>query len=935
MTHVTPISPYASPLVEVLKAQGPTTIVCGPHSRDDVISAIAPFGPYLGVEVVTLEMAITHGAKNLSPRKPLTHAAVASQVAALMSDGATPTVFHSKQLNNEAVTRESLTNSITTVLNLPREWREPARGADLPHVVYELAVQVEDNLKHEFFTRPEAVEATTKALASRTVIVAGPIGFDPFTTWALEQLSPDHVFTLSVDSVAQYHSFVSEVDEASFIARTIVDKVEQGVALHKIAIGSCTEESLPFITQALDKAGVPYSGPTNTTWLENPSLRAIALLLRIDPAKMLRTDLVNLLETGKVRGDSPSLVAFDIITRNSSETYYSGKDWDQPEPEGLSEKKSSMWNKTLAWVKHVREQLFKVWDSGSWESASDQLAALIKEDLAGFIGAEKVMVDELLALLSGMSGPVSRELAVEVVHNFLETAQPQVKDGLLKVGLLDKLAGRNLSVAFVCGATDKALPGSISIDPSITQHQLRLTSADFLRHRRAAFTAAANSAAEVIYTYPRSHADGSGKAEPSLWTGGTFTRHGPAYLNVAAGELTPLNAEEVDTLKAAVSGDSTYATISSARKGGKANEFNGFIATDLGKKFFEKDVSNSALENFANSPLTFFISRVLGQGVLESPEALMDVEPREAGNFYHAIFEEWTNRVWLHASPRPRSAAEIDWDKAFETLMDIAHHRLELLHSGTISTSVARRFSDNALKAITEWFEVEKADAVDGGWIPLGAELKFGYNRHAKTHDVPLTIDLLNGQRITLTGSIDRFDYRFNQSKERYELRVTDYKSSKTPYKITQEFPTGAKPDKTGTSQSPYRFQLALYGEAVRQAISPQAPTGLLGNLGTQFQGKNVVIQARFWHFLPQAKEPYKEIEITDAVHETLLDQLTAIHEMITSGQFPATPQERRYLFEERLRLGHSNYDTIAEGFAEQALVPLTLSYVHDEEEGK
>lgn len=936
MTEVKPVSTYASPLVEALKKQGPTTVVCGPHSRDDVISAIAPHGPYLGVEVVALDMAIAHGAKKLSPRKPLNHTAVAAQVAALLSDGAVPTVFHEKQLNNEAVTRESLTASITTLLNLPPQWRKPDSSEGLPQVVYELACQVEERIKDEFFTRPEAVAATKEALASRTVIIAGPIGFDSFTTWALEQIAPDHSLTLAVESSPQYHSFVSEVDEAAFIARTIVDKVEQGVALHAMAVGSCNEETLPFITQALDRAGVPYSAPARTIWLENPSLRAVALLLRIDPEKMLRTDLANLLETGKVRGDTPGLVVFDIITRNSSESYYAGKDWDQPEPEGLPEKKSEMWKKTLTWVKHLRERLNNVWDSGSWEAMAHKLSLVVKDEFAVFIGKDKVMLDELMVLLSGMSGPVSRELAVEVTQNFLETAQPKIGEGLLKVGLLDKLAGRNLAVAFVCGATDEALPGSITINPSITQQQLRLTSADFLRQREQAFAAATSSAAEVIYTYPRSHADGSGMAEPSLWVDGDFTHHRPSYLDVADGELTPLNADEVETLKAAIAQQSTYATISAARRGGVKSEFNGYIASDFGKKFFDKDVSNTALENFANSPLTFFISRVLGQGVLESPEAQLEVEPREAGIIYHTIFEEWTNRVWLKATPRPQSAVEIDWDRAWDTLVEIMNHQLDLMDTGDKSTSVRKRFADNVEKTITAWFEVEKKDALEGGWIPLGAELGFGYDRRTKTQNTPLSIALFNGHTMTVAGSIDRFEYRFDEAENRYELRVTDYKSGKNPHKIDQSYPTGAKPNKAGTNPSEYRFQLALYGAAVRQAISADAPAGLLGDLGAQFQDKDVVIRSRFWHFLLQDDAAFKEIEMTDKVHRTLCNQLTAIHEMITTGQFPAIAHEGFFASEERLRLGHNNYATIADGFAEQGLVPLTLSYVSDDmEEGK
>lgn len=946
----------------------PVTVLCGPGATDDVTAALAQSAsPFVNVEVQPLDIFIHNAAASLDKPR-LQRSDVAAEVAAaLRPDATVPTVFHELKLNDSAATLEGLTDAVYTLSTLPATWRDQHGGSELPQIASQLGRDILTSLQKRVYTYPEAVDAAARAAAERKIIVVGDIALDPLSEWALERIAPDAevVEAGELAGAVERRSFVAELDEAKYVADAVVKALEGGAQLHELAVAYCDESALPYLVRAFDEAGISYVAPATAVWAQNPYFRALTLLLRIDPEEMNRRDLAALLATRAMNRDAreaaPSISTFDAVTRNSRQQFYAGEDWQPKEiaEGGLHEQATEI----VAWVNALASELREVWGSESWRGLARQLRKVVDRRLRAPRAEETVYADEFFRALERQQGAVDRERAVDALAPLFEKAQPADTRGLVRIGALETLAGRNLHTAFIVGALDDALPGSITPSATITEGQSRLTAESFIASRRRALDAALRATATAVITHPRSHQDGSGRTQPSQWVSLQELKERSITLTtrdekdgIAAmpqlvtmlltGQIAPLSSTDVSLIRTAhglpKQNVSLYRDIMGYRESGAHGDepgaqFNGYTDSDIGLEFLNSQVSNSALELFTESPQFFFIQRVLEKYVLEDRVHTLDMDARERGTMYHEIFERWTKEVLLGAD------VPLEYDPAWwagegrQALDTIVEETLKKHQTARVNEAVWQGVQTGVWRDINRWYAKERAE-FQAGWRPIAAELAFGGNnldgeeRSAPTIHVPTGAG--SSAPMSFRGVIDRVDYRIVQpgaeeeSTEPYtEIRITDYKTGQQHTKVANRLNVS----RTGNPAEKHHFQLALYGWAVHHRFVEE-PDSLdwFPEIAQAIAGAPSVrtVHSRYWYFqAPEDQNGEPGITIDDEAIATLTTNLANIYQYIAAGIFPPRPlQPTRWVNDQQLRIGSAQYTAVTEALDEQGLTPLDIT---------
>lgn len=955
----------------------PVTVLCGPGAVDDVTSALANSDKsFVNVEVQPLEIFI-HNAAALLDKPRLQRSEVAAEVAAIMRpDAPEQTVFHRKGLNESAATLEGLTDAVFTLSTLPEPWRSQHQDAELPRICAELADGILATLSRRFYTFPEAVDTAAALAAERQLIVVGDIALDPLSAWALEQIAGQsvHVQPGEFAAAVEHRSFVAELDEAKYVADAVAKALADGAQLHELAVGYCSEASLPYLVRAFNEAGISHHAPAVSVWAQNSYFRALSLLLRIDPEEMNRRDLAALLTTGVLsRGEetqSPWIVDFDRVSRNSDQQFYAGEDWHPKEiASGKLEKQATA---VVHWVNTLADELHTVWTASDWKRMADAFRTIARRWLRNPRGEETVYEEEFFRALERQQGPVHRARAVDAVAPLFEQAQPTATRGLVRIGALESLTGRNLHTVFIVGALDDALPGSITPSATVTETQSHLSPEEFIGARRRALDAALRCAPNAVVTHPRSHQDGSGRTEPSQWVSKEeLEAHGlslstaadspadgivampPLSTMLLTGQITPVGAADLSLVRTAHGQAdehvSRYSEIMGYRDTGAAGEsegaeFNGYTRSEVGLQFLSKQISNSALELFTRSPQFFFIERVLDAYQLEDRVHTLDMDARERGTLYHVIFERWTKEALLGGDTTAPDDPEW-WDGAGRRALEtIVAETLQDHRSARVNEAVWKGFETNLWRDIDRWYATERAE-YRAGWRPIAAELAFGSNsRDGSDYPAPvLHVPTGAGSTAAMAfrGLIDRVDYRVveptaaDESQLAYtEIRITDYKTGNKHKDVASALNSSP----TGSPAKKHYFQLALYGWAVHHrfvdASDPDAASWF-PQIAEAVEGKPPVqaVQARYWYFqAPEDEDGQPHLDIDDKAIATLRTNLANIYQYIAAGTFPphALPKSL-WTDDAEVRIGRAQYTVVTEALAEQELTPLDITTPFDD----
>ncbi|AZA11680.1 PD-(D/E)XK nuclease family protein [Corynebacterium gerontici] len=911
-------------------------VLCGQQARDDVIAAMSQAGAWAGVQVSGIRQYLQDSGRFLAPRRPLRLRDVAVKVTAALQDGAAETAFHREGINDEPVTREALAQAVLTLLNLPPERREAHGGARLPAAVAELARQVGQECAEHWFTLPDVAEFLLERTARRDTqfVIAGDIAFDTLSEWFVQQLPSDSRREVQFPEVTEpaeveHHSFVSDADEAAFAAAQVLEAVANGIPLHSIAVAYCNANQIGALHQALQRAGIPFSAMNPHTWAQAPFARGVRQLLMLDPNQMPRPEVAALLASGILK-ESPSVSAFDFVTRGLA-TLNQGEDWHEVDGD----------HETVAEVKRFVRDLGKnlqvLHQSGSLAALADALGELSKKHLRTMNADEQAFFNRLLDTMRQHQIGVSSALLAEIGNQALATSLPATQQGMVQLSSLEGLVGRSMQLCIICGASDDALPGSLSSNASITPEQSGNTSKTFLERRQRAFNHALDASAKVLITHPRSLLNGASVVERSPWADGHVYQHGPLIEEWHQGKELPATEFELNLLAGGVDAEVQekarrfYRTLLARHEGEWAGDdaaFNGWIGAGFGAAVLEKQLSTSALELFTQNPLVFFIERVLGARVLEDSFGATEIDVRDRGTIYHRIFERWIRETWLDIATPMHRYEEVDFNTRVLKMREIVTEELDTRRDSSIPAVMWQAFQTEVLRVSDAFVEAE----LDRSrmWRPVGVEIPFGHVRDA-SDSPPLKISLDNGQALTIGGVIDRIDLCIDHENQQALLAIVDYKSGK-PKRYKQALEKGKS--YTGNAEYGYRFQLAAYGEAIRQALTGEMTEGPLAELAQEIKKLNVddypiTIVSGYLFFLDEdfAWVPIIYGEDAKAELEYRLNRITSL---IAEGAFPPYDMAGNPIMSERaLRLGAS---TVAAASKLQSLGITPLDIAEDEE---
>lgn len=209
----------------------------------------------------------------------------------------------------------------------------------------------------------------------------------------------------------------------------------------------------------------------------------------------------------------------------------------------------------------------------------------------------------------------------------------------------------------------------------------------------------------------------------------------------------------------------------------------------------------SRLEKYSACPFSYFMRYVLGAQARQ----IFKFQPKDAGVFLHAIAEEFSKKLEAEG----KTWAEVDKEYIKYAVRSLLSEDGSLLRLVQMRGKRGERFfarlcavAEYAISVITEHIQ-------RGKFMPMGYEIKF-----SKTGKIsPVTINMPDGKKVTLTGVIDRLDVL--QSEEGTYFRIIDYK-------------TGSKSFDLGEIYHGITLQLAVYMCAAANMKGGGKPAGML-----------------------------------------------------------------------------------------------------------
>lgn len=217
--------------------------------------------------------------------------------------------------------------------------------------------------------------------------------------------------------------------------------------------------------------------------------------------------------------------------------------------------------------------------------------------------------------------------------------------------------------------------------------------------------------------------------------------------------------------------------------------------------------SVSRLEKYTACPFAYYVQYGLGA----RERKIYRLSPPDVGTFMHAVIEKFSRQV----AEQNISWREFDREWCVEKVSGIVDEMLEKMQGAGLSGS--KRYTALALRlkrVISRAVWLIAGHIRRGGFNPIGYEIDFGNDEKFP----PITIELESGEKIYLTGRIDRVDAL--KTEEGTYLRIIDYKSGSKAFKLSDVF-------------YGLQVQLVTYLDAIRESsemdISPPVlPGGVL-----------------------------------------------------------------------------------------------------------
>ncbi|HEY8499637.1 MAG TPA: helicase-exonuclease AddAB subunit AddB [Clostridia bacterium] len=212
--------------------------------------------------------------------------------------------------------------------------------------------------------------------------------------------------------------------------------------------------------------------------------------------------------------------------------------------------------------------------------------------------------------------------------------------------------------------------------------------------------------------------------------------------------------------------------------------------------------SVSRLEKYSSCPFAFFVQ--YGLDVRE--RKVYALRPPDIGTFMHSVIEKYSRLL----SESDISWRDFDFDWCTGRVSEIVEQMLREMRGSGIAGSKRYAALASRLKRVVSravWIIAKHIRC--GGFNPVEYEVFFGENGKYP----PIIIELDSGEKVCLTGRIDRID-AFESGKNAY-IRIVDYKSGSKEFKLSDVF-------------YGLQIQLITYLDAIWESDKSYLPGGML-----------------------------------------------------------------------------------------------------------
>ena len=208
-----------------------------------------------------------------------------------------------------------------------------------------------------------------------------------------------------------------------------------------------------------------------------------------------------------------------------------------------------------------------------------------------------------------------------------------------------------------------------------------------------------------------------------------------------------------------------------ARRKRSFGPFDGIVPEQLvaARGTLARDLTATALEDFAVCPYRFFLSRVLGIRARGEPERTLQIAPLQRGNLVHAILDELVRRFLDGAEPWTEFLRGAD-----AALREIMERHFAELPAGVTGLPLSWDLIRDQVAAELGGYLGAEQRRVEAGWRPVAAEHEF--------QGVPIAAGT---RQLRFSGRIDRID----RSGDR--LRIVDYKTGATARETAEGYRDG------------------------------------------------------------------------------------------------------------------------------------------------
>ncbi len=764
-------------------------------------------------------------------------------------------------------------------------------------------------------TAPERSLLASATVGSEVVLLIGAAG-NPTSddeqrgrviTWGAD---PGAAPTVAAVTPTAYLSAPDPEAEVRSVLRWCLEQHADGVAWSEIGVLYCSAEPyLRLLHQHLGLADITHSGPGLVTVGETLVGRVVGSVGRLVSSDLPRGAVMALLASAPIHafmatssGSAVPSSLWDRVSRNAG-IVRGRASWI----ERLDDHSSNLSDRSnptdeqrleLGWTRDLQsfmatfiEELDRAGTLVDWADLTHWLMALLAKLLPAasreiWSESERRAADQLELAISRLGeldniDPAPRwDGFWQAVEGELARSTGRIGrlgDGVT-IGPLEAARGAEFAVVAIVGCTEAALPRPVRGDAVFGPNDFDIMGWDApidsaaTQHRTYLASLAVGSTHRLV-SHPRSDPRRGRQIRPSRWADPNNAPSVPnvrvasAFASLGVADAVLDDAEErLARLSRSTSvvGAPLWqasdvlapgAAAWRAKRQDPLSMWSGSVGRGAAMPTIERNLSITALEQFAKCPTSYFLGKVLNVGDAQPPDEVESLAPTDRGRLTHTILERFIQDRMSNG--RPESPQDV-WSE-----IDRAR-----LHEIADTTMVELEVTGTPVGRELLWVLEQRAvhDRLDA-FLDTDDRYRreFGARPEAVEHrffERPLDVELPSGRRLSFVGSTDRVDRLDNGGISLIDYKVKNRSAGTSRAEIMSRIESGEL------------LQLPLYARAAAREL-PEADASL--------------ITAAYWYLFADGSSRIVDVDLPSVDH-AFLRSLDVIADLIEAGHFPVRP---------------------------------------------